>query len=345
MEESLERAMRISGLNAQYDRHAKNLLSQKIVLAHILVNAVSEFAGLEPEHVIPLIEGDPEVSIVPVNPGETNDPEGVKRGAVGEIPPVIGGCSTESGIPYEGKVTYDVRFFVRVPGKEEKVKIIVDLEAQKNFYPGYDLVTRGVFYTSRMISAQLDTEFVIPNYNDIKKVYSIWICMNSPEKARNTITEFCMRKRHIVGTSGDLGRYDLLSVIMVGLPETLTEVRQELKLHRLLGTLFSDRLSVDRKKEVLSQEFGISMTPDWERSVNIMCNLSEAIEERGIEKGIKTGIKTGMEKGIEAGIKVLIETCMEFNASREDTLIRIVQKFSMTNENAEKYLNQYWNKE
>ncbi len=332
MEESLGRAMRISGLNAQYDRHAKSLLSQKIVLAHILVNAVSEFSGLEPEHVIPLIEGDPEVSIVPVNPGETNNPEEAKNGAERVCAPVIEGCSTESGIPYEGRITYDVRFFVRVPGKDEKVKIIVDLEAQKNFYPGYDLVTRGVFYTSRMISAQLDTEFVIPNYNDIKKVYSIWICMNSPEKARNTITEFCMEKRNIVGTSGDLGRYDLLSVIMVGLPEKLAEERQELKLHRLLGTLFSDRLPVDRKKEILSQEFGISMTPDWERSVNIMCNLSEAIEERGIEKGM------------EAGVRALIETCMEFNASREDTLLRIVQKFSMTKENAERYLNQYWNK-
>ncbi|MFT4107574.1 MAG: hypothetical protein QM657_17595 [Lacrimispora sp.] len=340
MEVSLERAMRISGLNAQYDRHAKNLLSQKIVLAYILVNAVSEFAGLEPEDVIPLIEGDPEVSMIPVNPGETNSPEEEKSGALREIASAIDGCSTESGIPYEGRITYDVRFFVRVPGKEEKVKIIVDLEAQKNFYPGYDLVTRGVFYTSRMISAQLDTEFVIPHYNDIKKVYSIWICMNSPQKARNTITEFCMEKRNIVGNSGDLGRYDLLSVIMVGLPEKLTEEGRELKLHRLLGTLFSDRMPVDRKKEILSQEFGISMTLDWERSVNIMCNLSEAIEERGIEKGIKTGL----EKGIESGVKALIETCMELDVSREDTLIRLVQKFSMTKENAERYLNQYWNK-
>ena len=34
-----------------------------------------------------------------------------------------------------------------------------------------------------------------------------------------------------------------------------------------------------------------------------MCNLSSAIEERGIEKGIEKGIAKGIEKGIEEGIK------------------------------------------
>jgi len=72
VEESLKRELYAAGINAEYDEHAKKLLAQKIILAHILVSTVSEFAGMEPEHVVPLIEGVPEVSIVPVNPGETN---------------------------------------------------------------------------------------------------------------------------------------------------------------------------------------------------------------------------------------------------------------------------------
>lgn len=48
MDESLEKNLQIAGPNAEYDKHAKCLLSHRIVLAHILVNVVSEFKGLQP---------------------------------------------------------------------------------------------------------------------------------------------------------------------------------------------------------------------------------------------------------------------------------------------------------
>mgnify|MGYP006922492621 CR=1 FL=1 len=42
---------------AQYDETAKQLLSNKIILAHILVKTVDEFQGMEPKRVVPYIEG------------------------------------------------------------------------------------------------------------------------------------------------------------------------------------------------------------------------------------------------------------------------------------------------
>lgn len=311
MEESLIRELYAAGINAEYDEHAKKILAQKIILAHILVSTVSEFAEMEPEHVVPLIEGVPEVSMVPVNPGETNSlKENLSNGEKG-VMPAISGINTESQIPYEGRVNYDVHFFVWAPGKRGKMKMILDVEAQKNFYPGYPIVTRGAFYTSRMISAQLDTEFKIPNYDDIKKVYSIWICMNSSERVGNTITEFGMNKREIVGKSGDMGRYDLLRVIIVGLPKELAGENDGSKLHRLLGTLLSSRLSAKEKGKILSEEFNIPMEPDLERRINIMCNLSEAIVDEAIERGWKEGLEKGIEQGIEQGIEKGIEKGIE----------------------------------
>ena len=53
----------------------------------------------------------------------------------------------------------------------------MNVEAQKDYHPGYDLVTRGIFYVARMISAQMDVEFTADDYDGIKKVYSI-----QPEK-------------------------------------------------------------------------------------------------------------------------------------------------------------------
>ena len=44
--------------------------------------------------------------------------------------------------------------------------------------------------------------------------------------------------------------------------------------------------AVADKKKILSEEYGIVMRDDTERRLNTMCNLSEAVLEKGIEKGI-----------------------------------------------------------
>ena len=284
MHESLEREMQIAGDRAEYDEHAKRILAHKIVLAHILVNSVPEFIGMKPEDVVNLIEGEPEVASVSVYPGMTN---GSVYRKDGYNAPVITGSTTENKIPNEGTVTYDVRFFVWAPDKKEKMKIIVDAEMQRDFYPGYDIVTRGVFYAARLLSAQLDTEFDAEHYNDIKKVYSIWLCMDTPRRLHNTITYVHLEKETIGGPPVELGRYDLLGVIIVGLSGKLADEGDGLRLHRFLGTIFSEGLSVETKKEILAREYGLVMPKEMERRSEAMCNLGEAIEARGEKRGEK----------------------------------------------------------
>lgn len=62
-------------------------------------------------------------------------------------------------------------------------------------------MTRAVFYCAKMISAQLNTEFNDSNNDDIKKVYSIWLCLNSRKKEADTITEYHIVLRVIYGSS------------------------------------------------------------------------------------------------------------------------------------------------
>ena len=57
---------------AQYDEYAKRLLAQKDVIAHILVKTVNEFKDMNPKDVVQYIEGEPYISVVPVEPGLTN---------------------------------------------------------------------------------------------------------------------------------------------------------------------------------------------------------------------------------------------------------------------------------
>ena len=46
MDIEIKNAVIASGSEAQYDGSAKRLLGQKIILAHILVNTVEEFKGI-----------------------------------------------------------------------------------------------------------------------------------------------------------------------------------------------------------------------------------------------------------------------------------------------------------
>ena len=84
-----------------------------------------------------------------------------------------------------GYILFDIIFYVRL--KEGRSKIIINIEAQRKEPTEYDILNRAIFYVSREISSQKNREFVNSNYNDIKKVYSIWTCMNMPEDSMNHI--------------------------------------------------------------------------------------------------------------------------------------------------------------
>ena len=107
---------------AQYDASAKRLLGQKIILAHILIRLVEEFKGMDADTVASLIEGEPYISQVPVEPGLTNK-EMVDAGT-GER---IVGLNTESSEIDEGKVYFDIIFYVRM--RDGLAKMIINLEA------------------------------------------------------------------------------------------------------------------------------------------------------------------------------------------------------------------------
>ena len=51
----------------------------------------------------------------------------------------------------------------------------------------------------------------------------------------------------------------------------------------------------------------------------------------------------GISQGISQTISALIETCKEFNATKEDTVARIVEKFAMSKEDALDLVEKYWN--
>jgi hypothetical protein len=265
----LTHAIEIADMKAQYDGEAKKIVSDKGVLSWILKYTVEELQDCTLEEIRNAIE-DVKVAAVPLQPGR-------------KIPEVITGMSTEDKVPNEGMVTYDVRFYVITP-KGERIKLLLNVEIQGDFYPGYDLVTRAVFYCARMLSAQLNTEFTAESYDDIKKVYSIWICLDAPKNEADTIIEYRIEPNVIYGTMLKQHRYDLLSVVMIGINEDSSQ-KKETPLHGFLGTVFSERLKPEEKLNCLEQEYGIETMKEIRKEVEPMGNLGDAIEKRGISKG------------------------------------------------------------
>lgn len=257
-----------TNIKAKYDTEAKKLLSNKEILSGILKYSVREFENYSIQEIIDSIEGEPLISKIRVRPGHY----------VGNIASL---SNTDKEIN-EGEITYDIIFHVITPDKQ-RAKIIINIEAQNKYSPGYDLVTRGIFYCARILSSQLNKEFSDSNYNDIKKVYSIWICKNVPKYAWHTITEYKITPHNLWGNFNQKVRYDLLSVIMIRLGESDNTKNP---LINLLDTILSEKLNVTEKQEIPENEYAICRNFDNNGGLNIMCNLSDGIEEKGIQKGM-----------------------------------------------------------
>lgn len=234
MQNELGRAIDYANLKIQYDTQCKKVLAQKPILARILQGTVKEYAGMKPEEIEQYIEGTPEISSIPVLPGETNQDQ-------------IRGLSNDDSVTGEGSVYYDIRFLANIPAEEGIIKMIINVEAQKKFRPGYEIVTRGIFYGTRMISSQLGTEFGNSDYDSIKKVYSIWICMDTPAYIGNTITEYSFQKKDIFGKQPEnIQAYDKISVVIITLNEEIDKQSlhgTENQLTGMLNILFSSVLS------------------------------------------------------------------------------------------------------
>ena len=285
MNTELKSAVMATDKDAQYDNSAKRLIAHKIILARILVKTVEEFKGMDPIEVAALIEGLPYISAVPVEPGLTNAVhfQNGKR---------IVGFNTENQELNEGLVRFDIVFYVRM--KDGLSQIIINVEAQKDEPSDYEILNRAVFYVSRLVSSQKERDFENSSYDDIKSVYSIWICMNMEE---NTMSHIHLTKEDLIGSYEWKGNLDLLNIIMIGLAKELPEHDETYELHRLLGALLSRELTIDEKLDIIGNEYDIPLEENFRKDMSTMCNLSQGVKEEGIAIGRREGLEEGRREG------------------------------------------------
>ena len=204
------------------------------------MKTVDEFKGMKPEDVVKYIEGEPSISVVPVEPGLANME---KTDAAGQR---IVGLNTENAEINEGLVRFDI-----------------------------------IFYVSRLISSQKERDFVNTNYDDIKQVFSIWICMNMDD---NSLSHIHLTKDEMLKPCNWKGNLDLLNIVLIGITNEIPEHDEKYEMHRLIGALLSGELKEQEKLDIIEHEYNIPISQEFREDVRIMCNLSTGIEERATER-------------------------------------------------------------
>lgn len=205
MEEKLEIGSIIEmSIGKAYDTYCKKILCNKQILAHIMKEYLKEYKQLPLEEIPDYIETTPRMN-------EMVDDEKIQ------------GMNTEDEKIPGSLIRYDVLFTARIPyarrnHREEKVGLLINIEAQNQDDPSYPLISRAIYYCSRLLARQKNAPegFHHSAYGDIKKVYSIWICIHHKREKDDvvntySITERCLKHKWHSPEKA----YDLMSTVMI----------------------------------------------------------------------------------------------------------------------------------
>lgn len=120
---------------------------------------------------------------------------------VDDVSTIANQMETEMSSVSDKLIRYDSRFEVinpRLSDSEITICLHIDLEVQNNYSPSnpkYPIIKRGIYYGAREISSQLGIITNETDYNNLEKVYSIWICNeNIPKDLQNTVSILKSRK-------------------------------------------------------------------------------------------------------------------------------------------------------
>ena len=176
--------------------------------------------------------------------------------------------------------------------KQKACKLQINIEAQNSIYNDYKIVTRGIAYTSRLISKQVKTVIDGDNYQKMQKTYSIWLMPQAPLKYDGTI-------KAPLKYDGTIRIYSLQEKVESGIPLKEKEAYDKIKiatiytsskheisqkyeqndeLLRVVMLLFGmSGRSVQEIRGILEKEYGFKMSDKLKKGVENMCNLAQGL--------------------------------------------------------------------
>ena len=251
-----------------YDEGFKSIFAYKVMLAITLKSLIPEYKDSRLEDIRDkYIQGDLET-------GEHSDK-----------------ISTSGPGVEDGHVRYDVRFDALLPESTDKhMKVIINIEGQKNSTSlPYRIVTRGIYYACNMVASEYGDYFKNSHYENLEKVYSIWISMSPNEKEKGSLIRYRMSEENLTSNfREDKANYDKLEVIIVNLGPIDEYSRfsyNEEKIVKSLTEIFSEHSNKNDAITLMEKEYQTEFPESMKKEMVNVCNWNEVFEERGMIKG------------------------------------------------------------
>ena len=265
---------------AEYDAGMKHLMSNKEIIIPILQMTVPEFKTCSQEEILQCLD----ISSI------------TKDDFVSDIPKIEKNLrltreDSELSSLTEKLVRFDIRFRIKNPRlstEEIRVNLHIDMEAQKSYRPSnpsYPVLKRAVYYAARDLSSQLSSITETTDYSKLEKCYSIWICAEDiPKKLQNTLTEYSLSKKDIIGVADEPDEdYDLLTVIVI----RQGEKTEEKGIFDYLNGIFTcDINRIDKYSHIKWSE-------PFQREMSKVTGFGDMIYERGMRAGEQKGMILG----------------------------------------------------
>ena len=298
------------------DEYCKKILSFKCILARFLKDYTEEYKDLEIDEIVMYIEAIPDIDYMIDNEE-------------------ILGLNLEDHSIVGAEVDYDILFFARLPGEKENIKagFLINIEAQNDSNPEYPLLSRAVYYVCRILAGEKNgvIGFEKSEYGNIKKVYSMWICIGHPNYKdgvinKYTLNETCLgREWH-----SPMMYYDLITVVMI-YPKKHYDYNDtsDKSTMKLWSILFESELPPEEIKRQLIENYDILLPEDLEQEVFEMSGYGDYVENKGMKRGLEQGeIKATIEltKKLMKTTNVSIEQAMDMLELPQEIRPTVIEK-------------------
>lgn len=217
----------------------------------------------------------------------------------------------------------------------------MDFEIQVAPYPCWP--ERSIFYLAKMYTEQIESG---EDYKIIKKCIHVGI-LDFKLFPEDKEYYSCF---HLWEDDRKRQYTDKLEVHIFELPKLKTEGYPESELLDWMKFMNAEKKGefemLAAKNKYLGKAYGklmkLSANKEWRLEYEAR---QKAILDHNslMSYNYEEGEKSGYAKGEKIGsVKTYIEDCQEFGVSKEDTCVRLMKKFEMEKEEAEKYMEEYW---
>lgn len=276
------------------DSPSKRILTRKDMISYILKYFVSEYKDIEIEDIKKSLESG-------------KDNKHIKT------------IENKDSFIYKATINYDILFTVKVPNSNEEIGMYINIEPQGSYNISYKLIRRALYYVCRLISRQKGINFYKQDFNNIKKVYSIWLDTYSDSKRLGSINSYTIKEECLSGSYNEnIKDYDLINIIIAYISNN-DDYGQYQELMKLLYMLFVDtKIEPNDKLSIIKDKY---VNIDIDEEIKDMCNYEEIIAYKSKEEGIQEGYNLGLNDGIiETNIKSILNCMDSLNISLDKAI-------------------------